>query len=147
EIKKAGGIDLQLLGIGRDGHWAFNEPGSSLQSRTRVEPLTKQTLDDNYELFYKKAGISREDMPRFAITMGIGTILEARSILMLANGEKKASIVAKAIEGPITSQVTSSAIQLHSGKVTIVLDEGSASKLANLEHYRHVEKLKSELVY
>lgn len=146
-IKKAGGIDLQLLGIGGDGHWAFNEPGSSLQSRTRVEPLTKQTLDDNYELFYKKAGISREEMPRFAITMGIGTILEARDIIMIANGEKKASVVAKAIEGPITSQITSSAIQLHSGKVTVILDEGAASKLNNLDHYRHVEKLMSEQNY
>ena len=144
EIKKAGGIDLQLLGIGGDGHWAFNEPGSSLQSRTRVEPLTQQTLDDNYESFYKKAGFSRDDMPRFAITMGIGTILEARNILMIANGEKKASVVAKAIEGPITSQITSSAIQLHSGKVTVVLDEGAASKLNNLDHYRHVEKLMRE---
>lgn len=86
-------------------------------------------------------------MPRFAITMGIGTILEARDILMIANGEKKASIVAKAIEGPITSQITSSAIHLHSGKVTVVLDEGAASKLNNLDHYRHVEKLMSELKY
>lgn len=146
EIKKAGGIDLQLLGIGGDGHWAFNEPGSSLQSRTRVEPLTQQTLDDNYESFYKKAGFSRDDMPRFAITMGIGTILEARNILMIANGEKKASVVAKAIEGPITSQITSSAIQLHSGKVTVVLDEGAASKLNNLDHYRHVEKLMREFM-
>jgi glucosamine-6-phosphate deaminase len=141
EIKKAGGIDLQLLGIGRDGHWAFNEPGSSLQSRTRVEPLTKQTLDDNYESFYKKAGISRDEMPRYAITMGIGTILEARNILMIVNGEKKASVVAKAIEGPITPQITSSAIQLHRGKVTVVLDKGAASKLNNLEHYTHVETL------
>jgi len=147
EIKKAGGIDLQLLGIGGDGHWAFNEPGSSLQSRTRVEPLAKQTLDDNYELFFKKAGYSREDMPRFAITMGIGTILETKDILMIASGEKKASVVAKAIEGPITSQITSSAIQLHSGKVTVILDEGAASKLNNLDHYRHVEKLMRELKY
>lgn len=147
EIKKAGGIDLQLLGIGGDGHWAFNEPGSSLQSRTRVEPLAKQTLDDNYELFYKKAGFPREDMPRFAITMGIGTILDARNILMIANGEKKASVLAKALEGPITSQITSSAIQLHRGKATVVLDEAAASKLSNLDHYRHVEKLMSEMKY
>jgi len=143
EIRKAGGIDLQLLGIGGDGHWAFNEPGSSLASRTRVEILTKQTLDDNYESFYKKAGISREQMPHFAITMGIGTILEARNILMLANGRKKAAVVAKALEGPVTSQVTASAIQLFRGGVTVVLDREAASELKNTEHYLHREKLKS----
>lgn len=144
EIKKAGGIDLQLLGIGGDGHWAFNEPGSSLSSRTRVEPLTKQTLDDNYESFYKKAGIKREQMTHFAITMGIGTILESRHALMVASGSKKAEVVAKALEGPVTSQVTASAIQLHSGRVTVVLDEDAASRLKNIEHYRHVERLKQE---
>ena len=143
EIRKAGGIDLQLLGIGGDGHWAFNEPGSSLASKTRVEILTKQTLDDNYESFYKKAGISREQMPHFAITMGIGTILEARNILMLANGRKKAAVVAKALEGPVTSQVTASAIQLFRGGVTVVLDREAASELKNTEHYLHREKLKS----
>ena len=96
-IREAGGIDLQVLGIGRDGHWAFNEPGSSLASRTRVQALTKETLDDNYASFYRQAGIAREEMPHFAITMGIGTILEARHLLMLANGKKKAEVVAKAL--------------------------------------------------
>ena len=144
EIKKAGGIDLQLLGIGGDGHWAFDEPGSSLSSRTRVEPLTKQTLDDNYESFYKKAKIAREDMPYFAITMGIGTILEARQLIMLASGKKKAKVIAKALEGPITSQITASAIQLYGGEATVVLDEDAASELQNTDHYRHVEKLKSD---
>lgn len=129
EIKKAGGIDLQILGIGMDGHWAFNEPGSSFTSRTRVEALTKQTLDDNYEAFYKKAGIPREQMPRYAITMGIGTILEAKSILMLANGSKKAQIVARALQGPVTNEVTASAIQLYKGKATVVLDQEAASML------------------
>jgi len=129
EIKKAGGIDLQLLGIGADGHWAFNEPGSSFESRTRVESLTKQTLDDNYEAFYKKAGISREDMPHYALTMGIATILEARRIIMLANGAKKANIVAKALKGPVTNEVTSSAIQLYGGNATVILDREAASNL------------------
>lgn len=142
EIKKAGGIDLQLLGLGGDGHWAFNEPGSSLASRTRVEPLTRQTLDDNYEAFYRKAGIGRSEMPHFAITMGIGTILEAKSLLMIVSGAKKADVVAKCLEGPVTSQVTSSAIQLFRGKATVVLDEAAASKLKNIEHYKHVEQLK-----
>lgn len=134
EINKAGGIDLQVLGIGGDGHWAFNEPGSSFSSRTRVEALTKQTLDDNYEAFYKQAGISREQMPHYAITMGIGTILEARSIIMLANGSKKAEIVARALQGPVTNEVTASAIQIYSGGAVVVLDKEAASKLSNFQH-------------
>lgn len=142
EIKKAGGIDLQLLGLGADGHWGFNEPGSSLGSRTRVQALTEQTLNDNYEAFYKKANIARSEMPHFAITMGIGTILEAKNILMIVNGAKKADIVAKCLEGPVTSQVTASAIQLHSGEITVVLDEAAASKLAHADHYKFVEKMK-----
>ena len=143
-IRQVGGIDLQLLGIGGDGHWGFNEPGTSLASRTHVEALTKQTLDDNWELFYCKAGCKREDMPHFAITMGVGTILEARHALMLASGSKKADIVAQALEGPVTSQVTASAIQLHPGIATVILDEGAAAKLAHADHYRHVERLKSQ---
>lgn len=129
EIKKAGGIDLQVLGIGGDGHWAFNEPGSSLDSRTRIEKLSGQTLDDNYEAFYKNAGISREEMPHFAITMGIGTILEAKSIIMLANGKKKAAIIAKALEGEVTKEVTASAIQMYSNSATVILDKEAASGL------------------
>ncbi|WP_338032009.1 glucosamine-6-phosphate deaminase [Dehalobacterium formicoaceticum] len=143
-IKDAGGIDLQLLGIGGDGHWAFNEPGSSLGSRTRVQALMKQTLDDNYKSFYAKAGFERKDMPHFAITMGVGTILEARNIIMIANGLKKANVVAQGIEGPVTAQITASAIQLHSGGITVVLDEDAASKLKHKEHYIHVERMKKE---
>lgn len=142
EIKKAGGIDLQILGIGGDGHWGFNEPGSSLRGRTAVVALTEQTLDDNYDAFYKNANIERSKMPHFAITMGIGTILDAKNILMIANGAKKADIVAKCLEGPITSQITSSAIQLHSGDITVVLDEDAASKLAHSDRYRHIERMK-----
>lgn len=142
EIKKAGGIDLQLLGLGGDGHWGFNEPGSSLGSRTRVQALTAQTLDDNYEAFYKNSGVDRKRMPHFAITMGIGTILEARNILMIVNGAKKAGMLAKCLEGPVTAQVTASAIQLHSGGITLVLDEPAASALAHAGHYKHVQELK-----
>jgi glucosamine-6-phosphate deaminase len=142
EIKKTGGIDLQLLGLGVDGHWAFNEPGSSLGSRTRVQALTEQTINDNYEAFYRKANIKKEEMPHFAITMGIGTILEARNILMIVSGVKKADTVAKCLEGPVTSQITASAIQLHSGGITVVLDEPAASMLENKKHYKHVEKMK-----
>jgi len=143
-IRRAGGIDLQLLGIGRDGHWGFNEPGTSLASRTHVVALTKRTLDDNWESFYFKAGGKREDMPHFAITMGVGTIVEARHVLMLASGSKKADIVAQALEGPVTSQVTASVIQLHPGVATVILDDAAAAKLARADHYRHVERLKSQ---
>ncbi|HPU63201.1 MAG TPA: glucosamine-6-phosphate deaminase [Mobilitalea sp.] len=129
KIKEAGGIDLQILGIGGNGHWAFNEPGSSFDSRTRVIKLNEQTLNDNYEAFYKKAGIPREKMPHYAITMGIGTILEAKSVLMLANGAKKAEIVAKALEGPVTTMVTASSIQIFKGKATVILDGEAASML------------------
>jgi glucosamine-6-phosphate deaminase len=143
-IRQAGGIDLQLLGIGGDGHWGFNEPGTSLASRTQVVTLTQQTLDDNWALFYSKAGCRREDMPHFAITMGIGTILEARRVLMLASGGRKAAIVAQALEGPITSQVTASAIQLHPGTATVILDEEAAAKLTRLDYYRHAERIRSQ---
>ena len=83
-------------------------------------------------------------MPHFAITMGIGTILEAKNILMLVNGAKKADVVAKCLEGSVTSQITSSAIQLHSGGITVVLDKEAASKLEHINHYIHVEKLKRD---
>lgn len=144
EIQKAGGIDLQLLGIGGDGHLGFNEPGTSLYSKTHVETLTKQTLDDNYELFYKKSGLPRDEMPHFAITMGIGTVLNAREAVMIASGERKADIVAKALEGPVTSQITSSALQLHPGKVTVILDQAASASLKKLSHYIHVEELKEK---
>jgi glucosamine-6-phosphate deaminase len=129
EIKRAGGIDLQVLGIGRNGHIAYNEPGSSLSSRTRVQALTKETLDDNFESFFKKAGIKRDKMPRLALTLGMGTILEMRHLLLLASGKKKAEVVAKALEGPVNSQITASAIQVLSGRVTVVLDRDAASRL------------------
>lgn len=128
-IKKAGGIDLQILGIGANGHWAFNEPGSAFESRTRIIKLNEQTLNDNYEAFYKKAGFTRDEMPHYAITMGIGTILEAKSVLMLANGSKKAEIVSRALQGPVTTEVTASAIQIFKGNATVILDEEAATML------------------
>lgn len=132
DIRKAGGIDLQLLGIGGDGHWGFNEPGSTLASRTRVEKLTQQTLDDNYEAFYRNAGIPRSQMPDRAITMGIATILDAKSLVMLASGKKKAGIVARALEGPISTDVTASAIQAYTGPATVVLEAEAASALKRI---------------
>ena len=132
EIRQAGGIDLQVLGIGGDGHIAFNEPGSSLGSRTRLKTLTPQTIEDNRRFFSDD-----EEVPRHAITMGVGTILEARHCLLLANGEKKADPVAAAIEGPVTSMVTASALQLHS-QTTAVLDEPAASKLKLRDYFTWV---------
>lgn len=132
KIKEIGGIDLQILGIGRDGHIGFNEPGSSFASRTRVKALYKQTIEDNARFFKKK-----EDVPRFAITMGVGTILEARKILLIANGEKKADVCAQFIEGPVTSQITATALQLHT-HATVVIDEACGAKLKRKEYYNWV---------
>lgn len=140
QIRRAGGIDIQVLGIGSDGHIAFNEPGSSLGSRTRLKTLTRQTIEDNARFFD-----SMEEVPRFAITMGVGTILEARKILLLANGPKKAQIIAEAIEGPITSQVTASALQLHRDTVVIV-DEQAGAALKRADYYRWVYEQKKRLI-
>jgi len=131
-IAQAGGIDLQVLGIGGDGHIAFNEPGSSLKSRTRLKTLTNETVEDNSRFFE-----SIDDVPRYAITMGVGTILETRHCLMLANGEKKADVVAQAIEGPVSAMITASALQLHP-QATVILDEAAASKLELSEYYKWV---------
>lgn len=123
EIGRAGGIDVQILGIGANGHIAFNEPGSSLGSRTRIKPLTDETRDDNARFFD-----SIEDVPTHAITMGVGTIMDAREILLLASGETKADAIAAAVEGPITAAVPASIIQMHR-RATIIVDEAAASKL------------------
>jgi glucosamine-6-phosphate deaminase len=132
KIKEMGGLGLQILGIGRDGHIGFNEPGSSFASRTRVKALYKQTIEDNARFFTKE-----EDVPRFAITMGVGTILEAKKILLIANGEKKADVCAQFIEGPVTSQITATSLQLHT-HATVVIDEACASKLERKEYYNWV---------
>jgi glucosamine-6-phosphate deaminase len=132
KIKEAGGIDLQILGIGRDGHIAFNEPGSSFASRTRVKALYKDTIEDNARFFK-----SQDEVPRFAISIGIGTILEARKILLIASGKKKAEICARFIEGPVTSMITATALQLHC-HATVVLDEDAASLLTRREYYNWV---------
>ncbi|MEL6897035.1 MAG: glucosamine-6-phosphate deaminase [Planctomycetota bacterium] len=129
QIADAGGIDLQLLGIGRDGHIAFNEPGSSLASRTRVKTLTDETLRDNARFF-----ASVQEVPTTALTMGVGTILDARHCVLLATGAGKADAIRDAIEGPITSQVTASALQLHP-KATFVLDADAAGLLKRRSYY------------
>lgn len=139
QIREAGGIDLQLLGIGRDGHVAFNEPGSSLGSRTRLKTLTEQTVRDNARFFE-----SEEEVPRFAVTMGVGTILEAQRLVLTASGEEKAEPIAQCIEGPVTAQVTASALQLHRD-VVIVIDEAAASQLEHVDYYRWVYEQKSRI--
>lgn len=126
KIREAGGIDWQILGIGRNGHIGFNEPGSELDSRTRLVDLTEQTIMDNSRYFEKI-----EDVPRKAITIGIATIMEAKNILLLASGEHKADIIHKAFEGPVTKEVPASFLQYHP-RVTLIIDKLAASKLKSL---------------
>ena len=133
-IRECGGIDIQVLGIGSDGHIAFNEPGSSLGSRTRMVTLTEQTIDDNARFFKKKS-----DVPRHAISMGVGTILEVRKLLLVANGKNKAPAVAAAVEGPVTSMITASALQLHPDSVLFV-DTEAAGKLKMRDYYMWIQK-------
>ncbi len=125
KIKAAGGIDIQLLGIGGNGHIAFNEPGSSENSRTRVVDLTKETIEDNSRFFEKV-----EDVPTQALSMGMGTILEAKKIVIIANKESKAKGVAVSIEGPVITDVPASILQKHSD-VIWVIDKSAASLLKN----------------
>lgn len=131
-IRSFGGIDLQLLSIGISGHIGFNEPLSSMRSRTREKALTPQTIAQNSPLFDPP-----EDMPRRAITMGVGTILEAERCLMLVTGDTKAAMVAKAVEGPVTSMISATALQLHPD-TAVILDEESAAGLENKDYYRWI---------
>jgi glucosamine-6-phosphate deaminase len=122
-IAESGGIDLQLLGIGLNGHVGFNEPHSDFRSRTRVQELSQVTRAQNAPLFPQPA-----QMPQRAITMGLGTILEARRCVLLATGKNKADIVARAIEGPVADGIPATALQSHPA-CTVVLDEAAAAKL------------------
>lgn len=140
KIRAAGGIDLQLLGVGGNGHIAFNEPGSSLSGPTTVKSLTRQTISDNARLFFNG---NEEEVPKFAITMGVGSIMSARRLLLLATGAHKAAIVRAFVEGPVTASVTASALQAHPD-ATVVLDEEAASKLENIDYYRWVQSQKPE---
>ena len=130
-LSEAGGVDLQLLGIGTDGHIGFNEPCSSLASRTRIKTLTEQTRVDNARFF----GGDIDQVPRHVITQGIGTILEARHLVLLATGEGKAEAVAQTVEGPLAALVPASALQLHP-HATVVVDEAAASKLKLADYFR-----------
>ena len=131
-IRAAGGVDVQLLGIGGDGHLGFNEPGSSLASRTRIKTLTARTRTDNARFFARP-----DDVPHHVLTQGIGTILEARHLLLLATGAAKADAVAAAVEGPLSAGCPASALQLHP-HATVVLDEAAAKGLARAAYYREV---------
>lgn len=131
-IRQFGGIDLQLLGIGRAGHIGFNEPLSALRSRTRVKALTPTTVAQNAPLFG-----GEDHVPRRAITMGVGTVQECRRCLLLATGAEKAEIIAQAVEGPITSMISATALQLHP-RCTVVIDESAATHLAGADFYRWV---------
>ena len=133
-IQRCGGIDLQILGIGTDGHIAFNEPGSSLSSRTRLKTLAKQTIEDNSR-FFEHPG----EVPVYAITMGVGTILEAKEIILIANGANKAAAITAAIEGPITSMITASGLQLHP-TAKVFLDHEAANQLSMREYYDWLEE-------
>lgn len=128
-ISDAGGIDLQILGIGSDGHLGFNEPGSSLTSRTRIKTLTRRTRADNSAFFPGR------EVPRHVMTQGLGTILEARHLLLLATGESKADAVAAAVEGPLSASCPASVLQLHP-HATVLLDPGAARGLRRLDDYR-----------
>ncbi|MBZ4321645.1 glucosamine-6-phosphate deaminase [Streptomyces huiliensis] len=129
-LTEAGGVDLQLLGIGTDGHIGFNEPCSSLASRTRIKTLTEQTRQDNARFFD-----SIEEVPHHVITQGIGTILEARHLVLLATGAGKAEAVARSVEGPVSALVPASALQLHP-HATVVVDEAAASQLRLADYFR-----------
>jgi glucosamine-6-phosphate deaminase len=134
KIEQAGGIELQILGIGSDAHIGFNEIGSSLGSRTRVKTLTQRTRNDNARYFDHA-----DHVPRTALTMGIQTILESQSILLLATGEGKSRAIRNTVEGPITASVPASVLQLHPN-VTLVIDQTASVELANRDYYLESER-------
>ena len=140
-IVNAGGIDIQVLGIGKDGHIGFNEPSSSLGSRTRIKTLTQSTLEANAPHF----GGTVDAVPKTAITMGVGTIMEAKQCLLLANGESKAGAIAHAVEGPITAEVPASVLQMHP-RTVVIIDEAAASQLKRVDYYKQVYANKQKLL-
>lgn len=140
-IAAAGGIDLQLLGLGANGHIGFNEPTSSLASRTRIKTLTHKTVTDNARYFGPD-----EVVPRLAITMGIGTILDSRAILLLATGAGKRDAVARMIEGSISAACPATALQLHAN-VTVLIDEAAAGNLKLRDYYETVHPGGADEIY
>jgi glucosamine-6-phosphate deaminase len=138
-IADAGGVDLQILGIGTDGHIAFNEPGLSLASRTRIKTLTKQTREDNARFF----GGSVDDVPRHCLTQGLATIMSARHLVLLASGRAKAEAVHQLVEGPISAMWPATIMQLHP-HATVLVDDAAASRLQLADYYRQTYADKPE---
>ncbi len=139
EIVEAGGVALQLLGIGSNGHIGFNEPFSSLSSRTRVKTLTDETRCDNARFFDGDP----QRVPRHVITQGVGTIRDAAHIVLVAWGVEKADAIVRCVEGPVTSMVPASALQLHP-HVTVIVDQAAASKLSASDYFRKTFATKPE---
>ena len=139
-ILEKGGIDCQVLGIGQNGHIGFNEPSSSLNSRTRIKTLTRETIENNRQYFDDP-----DSQPQLAITMGIATIMDARQILLLATGEAKAEAVRQSIEGAVSASCPASILQMHE-RVVVLLDEPAASKLERLDYYLWVQDQKRRLL-
>ncbi len=137
-MRTAGGVDLQILGIGRNGHIGFNEPSSSLSSRTRPKTLTAATRNDNARFF-----ASPEDVPRRCLTQGLGTILDATEVLLVAQGAAKAAAVHSALEGPVSSMCPASVLQLHR-RATVLLDQDAAQKLSLREYYLDAERNRAQ---
>ncbi|NOR15080.1 MAG: hypothetical protein GQ544_05210 [Candidatus Aminicenantes bacterium] len=127
-----GGIDVQILGIGKNGHIWFNEPSSSLSSRTRIKTLTRETVNANARFFQ-----DTNEIPRYCLTMGIGTIMEARMVILLASGKDKRRAIQQSIEGPITATDPASILQLHP-QVKFICDEDAASQLTRKDYYKWV---------
>jgi glucosamine-6-phosphate deaminase len=130
-IRDAGGVDLQFLGVGTDGHIGFNEPGSSLASRTRIKTLIEQTRRDNARFFGSVA-----EVPHHVLTQGLGTILDARHVILIATGAQKAQAVRDLAEGPVAAICAASVLQLHP-HASVLADEAAASSLRLADYYRH----------
>lgn len=139
-ICDAGGIDLQVLGLGANGHIGFNEPTSSLGSRTRIKTLTRQTMEDNARMFE-----ATEFQPNLAVTMGVATIMDARRIVLVATGSNKADAVRAAVEGPVAAIAPASNLQHHQ-KVKVVIDRAAAQGLKLSEYYEWVYE-QNNLIY
>ena len=129
--RPSGGVDLQLLGIGTDGHIAFNEPGSSLASRTRIKTLTRQTREDNARFF----GGDIDQVPQHCLTQGLATIMSARHLVLLATGRGKAEAVHQLVEGPVSAMWPATILQ-HHPHVTVLVDDAAASRLQLADYYR-----------
>jgi glucosamine-6-phosphate deaminase len=139
KIRMIGGIDIQILGIGSNGHIGFNEPSSSLSSRTRIKTLTQETIAANAPYFRNK-----KEIPRYCLTMGIGTIMESRMILLLASGRQKSHAIQQSIEGPVTATIPASILQLHT-QAKIIIDEDAAAQLQRKEYYEWVYEHKDNV--